>query len=158
MEEDDPLPNWFMEGWKIYGFSPLILKPYSFTLLKIPKFTPHSMLVAKVLYKTIRDLLELEDINFLMGIMRCGHIRWFVMNNYKTRSISTSTNYDEFHGQVDPNLNPFMNLNYLDLPDPHSTTIWESKKEVWVQYYSNYMIERWNYQYHTHPQIDYYTF
>ena len=72
--------------------------------------------------------MELDKIDFLNGVRRCGHVRWFVMNHYKARTIGTSTNYAEFHEKIDPNQNPFMNLNYLDLPDPLSTTVLESEQ------------------------------
>ena len=27
MEDDDPVPEWFMDWWEKYGLSPLIMKP-----------------------------------------------------------------------------------------------------------------------------------
>jgi len=159
MEEDDPLPEWFMDWWKIYGLSPLILKPYSFTLLKIPNFTPQTSCLIDVLRKTINDLINLSDVDFLQGVRRCGHVRWFVMNRYKERVIRTSNNssYEDFHQQINPEDNPFLHLNYLELPNPHDINLWETEKEVWVQYYSNYLIEQWNLQNYSWPQVDYYT-
>ena len=35
LEEEDPLLDWFMDWWKIYGLSPLIMNPYSLAMLKI---------------------------------------------------------------------------------------------------------------------------
>lgn len=130
MEEDDPVPDWFIDWWKRYGLSPLVMNPYSLTMLKIPNFSTPSMLRTHVLYKTIKNLVDLSSTHFLNGVRRCGHVRWFVMNHYKCRKILPSTNYEEFHQQTDSELNPFMNLNYLELPDPHDDATWESEKEV----------------------------
>ena len=117
------------------------------------------MLVREVLYKTIRDLVELDNIDFLNGVRRCGHVRWFVMNHYKERILRTDNNfnYEYFHQQINPKHNPFLHLSYLELPNPQDTNNWETEKEIWVQYYSNYLIERWNLQCYSCPQIDYYT-
>jgi len=135
------------------------MSPYSLTMLKIPSFsTPELLMRTLVLNRTIRDLMEISDIDFLNSVRRCGHVRWFVMNHYKCRRILPSTNYNEFHRQIDPNLNPWRRLQYLDMPDPYDEAAWESEKEVLVQYYNNYLIERWNYLHYSYPQIDYYTF
>lgn len=76
------------------------------------------------------------DMAFVQGMRRCGHIRWFVTNHYKVRTISNSTSYDSFHEQVDPRKNSFLNLSFLEPLDRHNNQAWETEKEVQVQYFN----------------------
>lgn len=39
LEQDDPTPDWFLEWWRIYELSTLVIKPYTLHMLKIPGFT-----------------------------------------------------------------------------------------------------------------------
>jgi len=104
-----------------------------------------------ILYKAIEDIADIEDLSFLQGARRCGHVRWFVTNHYKARTISSSTNNEYFHNQVDITSNPFQYINLMGPHDRHSSQTWESKKEMRVQYFNNYLVERFRYQYYTHP-------
>lgn len=64
--------------------------------------------------------------------------------------------YDDFHDQVDPDLNPFEHICFLVPPEDHESQIWESEKEVRVQNFSHYLFERFDYHHYSHPQIEYY--
>lgn len=96
MERENPVPEWFLDWWEKYGLSPLLIRPYALHTLRIPNFSPQSTM-ADVLYKTLRELVDVSNIDFLNGVRRCSHTRWFVMNHYKCRKIAQSTNYEEFH-------------------------------------------------------------
>ena len=112
--------------------------PYQLTRLKIDGFFEPNMLKTRVLYKHLKDLIELEDISFLNSIKRCGHTHWFVTQVINARQIvpsndGTQMEYNYFHRQSDPDTNPFELISFLQRPENYEDKIWESEKEVTVQ-------------------------
>ena len=135
--------------------------PYQFTRLTIDGFSAPDMLQTRVLYKALKDLIELEDIAFLNALRRCGRTQCFISQRISARQLAQSTDgtrmeYNDFHQQSDPNANPFEQINFLQLPEDHESKIWESKKEVTVQYFSTYLIGHFRHSYHTHPQVSFF--
>ena len=161
MNQEDPFPKWFLSWWKIYGLSGLLTIPYQLTRLKIDGFFEPNMLQTRVLYKHLKDLIELEDISFLNEIRRCGHTHWFVTQEISARQLVPSNNgtqmeYNDFHQQSNPDTNPFEFINFFQPPEDHEDKIWESEKEVTVQYFSTYIIGHFGHRYYTHPQISFF--
>ena len=156
LEQEDPTPDWFVDWWRIYGLSALVIKPYTLHMLKIPGFSEPRSHMSGIVYKNVGEIADISDLSFLQAIRRCGHIRWFVTNYYKARAISSSTNYEDFHNQIDMTSNPFETINFLEPPNQNRSQMWESEKEIRVQYFNNHLIETYRYQHYSHPQIEYY--
>ena len=74
MEEEDPIPDWFIDWWKIYGLSALFINSYSLHMLKIPGFSEPTAHMTGILYKSIRSILDIKYLSFLHGTRRCGHV------------------------------------------------------------------------------------
>ena len=133
MEREDPTPDWFLDWWKIYGLSALITKPYSLSMLKIYGFSEPRAHQSGIFYKSVQHIADIEDLHFYHGVKGCGHVCWFVTNIYKVRLISTNyddsqPDYEDFHERVNPEQNPFENLNFLSPPDNNPFHQWESEK------------------------------
>lgn len=144
MNQEDPFPNWFGGWWKLYGLNAILTMPYQFTRLKIDGFSAPGTLHTRVLYKSLKDLIEIEDIAFLNAIRRCGHTYWFVAQRICARQLVSSTDgtrmeYNDFHQQSDPDNNPFEEINFLLPPEDHENKIWESEKEVTIQFFSTHL-------------------
>ena len=57
---------------------------------------------------------------------------------------------------MDPEQNPFSEIEFLVPPDNIDDAGWESEKEVLVQYYDNSMIGHFGYRYYSYPQVAHY--
>lgn len=155
MNHEDPFPAWFIRWWKIYGLSALLIKPYTLCRLKTDGFSePHAHLTG-ILYKHVEDIVRIEDADFINALRRCGHTHWFVAHEFIARTLTpnrdgTQMEYNEFHLQSNPEQNPFISINFLQPLGNHESEIWESKKEVHVQCFTNYLLERFRHQHYTH--------